>query len=63
MSITIHWWMLPVAVLVGGIWWGIKLADDPANDGFFNLGGIFAVFVIGASVLVSAAICVGRWMK
>ena len=62
MTVTLHWWYLPISILVAGIWWAWKLVSDPSNDGFFNFGGIMAAFVFGASILCALGVCVGRWI-
>lgn len=63
MTIELHWWMLPIAVLVIGLWWAWRIIGDPKNDGFFNFGGIEGLFVAAGSVVAAMAICVGHWLR
>lgn len=55
MTITLHWWMIPVALVC---WGAITLFRAPTAgfEGIGNAMGAIALFAI------AAAICLGHWL-
>ncbi|WP_426269162.1 hypothetical protein ACN9MB_13125 [Dyella kyungheensis] len=57
MTITLHWWMLPVAILLVGFFIAWRHEDQ---GGYMpDLTGAAAVL---GSILFAGAICLGHWL-
>lgn len=61
MTITLHWWMLPLVIFVIGVLWGLKVGNTP-EGGYFPMNGVIGAAIMFIMAVISIAICVGRWL-
>lgn len=62
MTLTLHWWMIPLAILVIGIGFAIKIFNTE-ESGMFPMNPIIGVFSALATITIAAAICIGHWLR
>lgn len=61
MTITLHWWMLPLLIAVVAIAWGARQIAKPRGDLDF-IGPIFEAGVVVCALLVAGAIVLGHFL-
>jgi hypothetical protein len=60
MTIALHWWALPVAIVIVGL--VFLMWPRQSSGGYIDLSGLGDVMVFFACVVVAAGICVGHWL-
>lgn len=61
MTITLHWWLIPIALIVAGIVIGTRLGK-PKGDWDFS-SPFFGGVIIVAGFLAALFFLIGRWLR
>lgn len=57
MTITLHWWMLPLAIVIAGIFIAWRHED---RGGY--MPDLTKPFVIFVATVIAVTLCVGHWL-
>jgi hypothetical protein len=55
MTITVHWWMIPIIIILGGAY--ISSQDNSTGYG----GGVMGGFVLLVAIAIAVAFSIGHW--
>ena len=59
MSITLHWWMLPIIITLACFFWGAKIFNTP-ESGWLHLNPVIGIAVFLMGLALSAAFIIGH---
>lgn len=62
MTLTLHWWMLPLAIIVVGVGCGAKVFNTP-ESGMFPMNPLVGVVTALAAIGLAVAVCIGHWLR
>lgn len=60
MTITLHWWALPIAIVLLGLI--VLVWPRQSSGGYANLGDLGGIMFFVLTLIAAMAICVGHWL-
>ena len=61
MTITLHWWLIPLAIVVCG--WSLAAIIGSRAQGWDFVSPLVAFALFVGSTVAAVAFCVGRWIR
>lgn len=60
MSITLHWWALPIAIILFGFI--VMVWPRQSSGGYIDLSGLGNVSFFVLTLVIAGALCLGHWI-
>ena len=62
MTITLSWWALPIAIVVGAILFGALADRRETYNGYGGMSGCACILIITTGVLIAIGIIAGHYL-